>query len=240
MSLLAKRNELLRRWFQANVRAFMKEARKVVTVERIQACRVDPTTADSNKLPPGAALMNESSTSKPSWPFWLFCVGSVVGFIIYKNSAQEAPISRPAAVPAKQSRTLTPREIEEACATRIQTELQPALEKNKQELFNAFHPIGTAKRLVLHDVAIGGWKHGNVSGRPQDILQFTTRFTIYWEGPITKDGFTKVAATWDCESQRWLPGKILATNGVTNSQAADAFIGVAGAVLLEAIRDRAN
>jgi hypothetical protein len=85
-----------------------------------------------------------------------------------------------------------------------------------------------------------GWKRSQVTGRWDDILGFSTRFTIYWERPVVKDGFTKVTATWDNESRRWLPGQILATNGMTNDQAASLFIEIAGAAFAEALRNGGN
>jgi hypothetical protein len=71
-------------------------------------------------------------------------------------------------------------------------------------------------------------------------LGISTRFTIYWEGPVVKDGFTKVSATWDNESQRWSPGQIIATNGMTNQQATSLFIDVAAAAFAEALRKGGN
>jgi len=175
--------------------------------------------------------MRDDRNPKKWWQYWW--LWGAVGVVLVGYLAR-APVQDPAA-PA-----LGAREIEEACATRLQSDLQTASEKSKQELFNAFHPIGTAKSVVVHDVSIVGWKRGKVTGRNEDILQLTVRFTIYWEGPITKDGFTKVGATWDGESQRWLPGQILATNGMTNSQATEAFIDIAGAALAEALRRQGN
>jgi hypothetical protein len=181
--------------------------------------------------------MRDDPNQRKWWQSWWLWGAVGVVLVGYLASGSRAPEKDPAApVDPVQSA----REVEEACATRLQSDLQAALEKSKQEFFNAFHPIGTAKSVVVHDVSIVGWKRGKATGRDEDILQLTMRFTIYWEGPITKDGFTKVGATWDGESQRWLPPQLLATNGMTNSQATEAFIDIAGAALAEALRSQGN
>ena len=51
-------------------------------------------------------------------------------------------------------------------------------------------------------------------------------FTIYWKGPITSDGYTKVAAHYDAQVQRWTRTTILATNGITNGQANEAAFNI--------------
>jgi hypothetical protein len=176
--------------------------------------------------------MNENRSEKPWWRSWGFWIPAVFVCVYVINSGKKSPERPAASNPAAPS----PREIEEACSAQLQLGLQAGFESKKQELFNAFHPIGTAKSVVFHDLTISGWKHGNVTGREDDILGFSTRFTIYWEGPVVKDGFTKVSATWDGESQRWYPGQIIATNGMTNEQATSLFIDIAGAAFAEALR----
>ena len=117
----------------------------------------------------------------------------------------------------------------------ILNHLQQELPIYKQNIFDSIHPVGTAKSLTVHDVTIN-WKPNTRHTQPQDILQFTVRFTLYWEGPVTKDGYTKLEKTYDNESQRWVNGSILETNGVTNSDTAylGGFIG--GTVLREMLQ----
>ena len=86
------------------------------------------------------------------------------------------------------------------------------------------HPVGTAKSVKVHDVTVDQWKNGNKTNSEKDIIQFTVRFTIYWSGPITKDGYTKATQTYDEESDRWIGGKILSTNGVTNTEVKEGAI----------------
>lgn len=110
--------------------------------------------------------------------------------------------------------------------------LQKTLNQNVQQLFNGIHPVGTAKNAVVHDVSIV-WKHGRTTNRVEDVQAFTARYTLYWEGPITKDGYTKVSATFDVETRRWTTSQILATNGVTNRDAGEAIGQIGAALLLE-------
>lgn len=123
------------------------------------------------------------------------------------------------------------RRVEDDIATFIQT----AANQNRQNIFNAIHPVGTAKSVAVHDVTITSWKHGQVTNRFEDILQFTVRYTIYWEGPIIADGYTKITQTFDNETNRYIDGQILATNGATNADASYALGYIGGALLYEAL-----
>ena len=103
----------------------------------------------------------------------------------------------------------------------IKTTLQRAMNESKQNLFKAFHPVGTATRVEVHEVQIY-WKNNRPSKNFNDMLGYDVRFTLYWRGPLTSDGFTKVVMRFDNESKRWVQSQILATNGVTNEQAGEA------------------
>ena len=184
--------------------------------------------------------MTETDKKLPWWHSWSFWIAAAMAFAYYANYGRKAPVGDKSVIAAATRAAMSPQEIEAAIDTQLQRELQTSFGHNKQQLFNAFHPVGTAKSIVIHDVAITGWKHSQVTGQIDDILGFSTRFTIYWEGPIVKDGFTKIAATWDNESQRWLPGQVLATNGMTNEQAANLFIDIAGATFAAALRNGGN
>jgi hypothetical protein len=182
-------------------------------------------------------MADENGTRTPWWHSWSFWGPAIIAFGYFMNYGFKVPFSDKR-VTAAASPAISPRAIEDAIDTQLQHELQTRFADNKQQLFSAFHPVGTAKSVVVHDVAITGWKHSQVTGQIDDILGFSARFTIYWEGPIVKDGFTKVSATWDNESQRWLPGQVLATNGMTNQQAANLFVEIAGAAFAQALRSR--
>jgi hypothetical protein len=114
------------------------------------------------------------------------------------------------------------------------SQLQPAFDANKQKIFDSIHPLGTAKSITIHDVTVDSWKNNQPTNREEDILQCTVRYTIYWEGGATSDGFTKISSTFDYESQRYLPMKILETNGITKGDV-DKMIGDAAGEFLKSI-----
>lgn len=91
----------------------------------------------------------------------------------------------------------------------MQAKVQASLEASKQQWFDQFHPVGKAKSITVHAVE---------PVKTADGAQTIARFTIYWEGPIKKDGFTKVRAVHDEESNRWVRAEILETNGITTAQ----------------------
>ena len=101
--------------------------------------------------------------------------------------------------------------------------LETAFNANKQVMFNRIHPVGTATGVKVHEVSVE-WKNGKPTNREKDVTQFTVRFTIYWHGPIIKDGYTKATQTYDEESNCWVGGQILSTNGVTNTEVRDGAI----------------
>lgn len=91
-----------------------------------------------------------------------------------------------------------------------------AMNENKQQIFNSFHPVGTAKQIVVHDVQ----PQTGTGGQPLLAI----RYTIYWEGPVTKDGFTTVLFSYDCDSGRNVGTEVLSTNGVTNEDAGEMML----------------
>lgn len=91
---------------------------------------------------------------------------------------------------------------------------------SRQEIFNALHPIGKAGSAVLHQLEVK-WKDGRRTNREEDILMIGVRFTVFWDGPITKDGYTKLFVVYDSEVGRITGTQVLATNGITNDQFAE-------------------
>jgi hypothetical protein len=153
---------------------------------------------------------------KSGWPWWL--VAFVAAWIVARQSRPQ-PSNHP--VPD--------------LPQLIASELQKGFNENKQRIFDSVHPVGTARNVVIHEVTINAWKHGKATNRAEDVQQFTVRFTVYWEGPVTKDGFTKLNAIYDTEAQRYVSTEILATNGMTNTEAAQAIGSVIGQMLSNAL-----
>ncbi len=96
--------------------------------------------------------------------------------------------------------------------------VQKELETEQQEIFDAIHPLGEATGLKVHAVE----HHETNTGD-----QVAIRLTLSWDGPITKEGFTKLILIYDMEAERYTDFQILATNGVTNEDAVTMLIGLA-------------
>lgn len=121
--------------------------------------------------------------------------------------------SYPTAAPAPQVQAVQTVDLR----AQVAAALGPVLNQNRQALFEVFHPVGTAHSIALHDVQLG-WRNGVATSDENDVVALRARFTIYWEGPLTVNGFSKVEMTYDGESQRWLDSQILATNGMTHEE----------------------
>ena len=98
-------------------------------------------------------------------------------------------------------------------------------------IFNAIHPVGKATRIKFIEIVFK-WKNDRETNEEKDILGISMRYTLFWDGPIHKDGYTKIAANFDPETERW-SGKILETDGVTNENLAYGLGFVLGAALAE-------
>lgn len=92
--------------------------------------------------------------------------------------------------------------------------LQPETERWKRwllphidDIFHAAHPIGEATGLKV--TAVG---HRHTPDR--DLTDVS--FTLFWRGPITIDGYSKMRLTLDDDSQAVVDLQVLATNGITN------------------------
>ena len=59
-----------------------------------------------------------------------------------------------------------------------------------QVVFDDIHPIGTASRIAVRDVAIN-WKNNRPSSREEDISSLSYVLDLYWSSPITPDGHTR-------------------------------------------------
>lgn len=87
------------------------------------------------------------------------------------------------------------------------------LNENPQRVFNAFHPVGTASHVEVHDVQPALGQGGQ--------KLWAIRFTIFWRGPVQTDGYTTVVTYFDVDSKRNVGTEVLSTNGITNQQAGE-------------------
>jgi hypothetical protein len=91
----------------------------------------------------------------------------------------------------------------------LESQLQSVMRNDMQMYFDQVHPVGTATDLKLHSVSMIQTDIGPAA----DFI-----YTVYWEGPVQKDGFTKCRWLFDLESERTQDLIVLQTNGITNDQ----------------------
>lgn len=96
------------------------------------------------------------------------------------------------------------------------------------------HPWVTYKRAVIsemHAVTIDG---SNIAGRQgENISEVEMLVTFYWEGPVTKDGFTEVRFNYDYQGQQFKGQRFERTNAKINLATVDWFkVGIAIGMLL--------
>jgi hypothetical protein len=113
--------------------------------------------------------------------------------------------------------------------------LNKSIAEQRQGIFEALHPTGTATGSKIHEVKITKWRNGIASNQAGDIAEFVVRYTIYWKGPVNRDGFTKISQTFDAEVNRYIRSEVLETNGITNNEAAEAAGFIIGVALRHAI-----
>ena len=118
-----------------------------------------------------------------------------------------------------------PKNVEAILATKIQKDL----EANRDKFFHEVHPVGKAKSIKIHAVETF-WKSENPKSL-DDLEGFIVRYTIYWEGPIQKDGYTKLVSAFDGEIGRFVKIDVLETNGVQNSDIANGALAILDACL---------
>lgn len=95
-----------------------------------------------------------------------------------------------------------------------------ALFNGRQEIFDGMHPVGRATDVRLHSLEIK-WRDNLRTNKEKDILGMAVRYTLFWEGPVNKDGYTKLFSVYDMEVGRIIATDLLATNGVTNGELAE-------------------
>jgi hypothetical protein len=184
---------------------------------------------DSSGPPPPLPPTQQAPPKKsPARTFGLGCAGISAIFLLLVIAV--ALVSSDGGSGTGSSCATSTRRVEDDIAAQHQA----AANQNKQQIFDLIHPIGTAKSVTVHDVTITNWKRGQATNRFDDVLQYTVRFTLYWQGPITTDGYTKITQTVDKETGRNII-QILATNGFTKKEVGEALGELVGALLYNAL-----
>lgn len=101
-----------------------------------------------------------------------------------------------------------------------------------QQIFNEIHPVGQVTGTKLHELEVK-WKGGVRTNRDADIVAIAVRYSVFWQGPINKDGYTKLLSVYDAELERITATDLLATNGITNGDVMEG-VGIAIGVGIQA------
>ncbi len=115
--------------------------------------------------------------------------------------------------------------------------VQRSADETKQKIYDSIHPAGRALNVSVRDVSVTDWKDGQDTNRFEDIQQFTVRYTLYWETPAVKEGYTKILQTYDVPSQRYISCQVIETNGITKKDLLNAIGPAFGADMLEPAAD---
>ena len=91
---------------------------------------------------------------------------------------------------------------------------------SRQALIEKWHLLAASKKVEIHEVVMLN-RNGAPTKSAKEMTGCVIRCTIRWEGPINKDGYTKLILFYDNEVQRFTASRVISTNGVLNSDAAD-------------------
>ena len=103
------------------------------------------------------------------------------------------------------------------------------LKANKQQILEKYHLLATAKDVELKDFALAD-RNSQVTDKMENAVGYGIAFVIYWEGPVTKDGFLKLIAFYDFSARTFTDVRVVQTNGVLNEDAAKGIGEVLGAM----------
>ena len=103
-----------------------------------------------------------------------------------------------------------------------------------KEFIERIHPLVTYKRAVIsamRAVTIDG--SNNAGRRGGNISEVEMLVTFYWEGPVTKDGFTEVRFNYDYQGRQLKARHFERSNAAINLETVDWFkVGVVIGTLL--------
>ena len=105
------------------------------------------------------------------------------------------------------------------------------LNRNKQAIFSRIHPVGQATWAEVNEAAVSRWRNGEPTGRPKDVAAFDYVFTIHWDSPLVRNGYTRIFSRFDFTAGRTVEMRILETNGLTNQDASN-LVDLLGGLLL--------
>ena len=93
-----------------------------------------------------------------------------------------------------------------------------------KEFIEKIHPLVTYKRAVISEmraVTIDG--SNNAGRRGENISEVAMLVTFFWEGPVTKDGFTEVRFNYDYQGRQLKGRRFERSNAAINLETVDWF-----------------
>lgn len=116
----------------------------------------------------------------------------------------------------------------------LENAFSEVLNENRDAIFNAIHPVGTAQSVTVHDVHVK-WRRDEASEAPNEAENVTITFTLHWQGPVTRNGYTKFYVIYDFDVEDFIHQELVATNGITNEDIGYAVGFALGVALQQAI-----
>ncbi|MCX6887737.1 MAG: hypothetical protein NTX27_22185 [Verrucomicrobia bacterium] len=107
---------------------------------------------------------------------------------------------------------------------RPQWNVEMSTSANVKEFIESMHPFVTYKRAEISDmraVTIDGSTNAGRGG--ENISEVDFLVTFYWEGPVTKDGFTEVRFNYDYRGRQLKTRHFERSNALINLETVDWF-----------------
>jgi hypothetical protein len=112
---------------------------------------------------------------------------------------------------------------------KLQEGVSKWLKANKQQIVEKYHLLATAKDVELQAIMLAD-KNLQETDKLENAVGYGIVFTIFWEGPVTKDGYLKLIAYYDFSVRTFTEVQVVQTNGVLNQDAAEGIGEILGAM----------
>jgi hypothetical protein len=106
-----------------------------------------------------------------------------------------------------------------------------------RQYIEGIHPLVTYKRAAISEMRVATVDGlDSVGSRGENISEVEILVTFYWEGPVTKDGFTEVRFNYDYQGHQLKAKHFERSNAAVNLDTVDWFkVGVQLGILLSEV-----
>ena len=112
---------------------------------------------------------------------------------------------------------------------KLQESVSTYLKANKQQIVEKYHLLATAKDVELQKFMLVD-RNAQPTDKLENAIGYAILFTVFWEGPVTKDGYLKLNAFFDFSARTFTDVRVVQTNGVLNEDAAKGIGEILGAM----------